>query len=235
RQVQAAVGEAPLQVTDLVLPGTQALLQPIDLEIEGVDLLAPASRRRLPFLEQQPQALELGLVGGDGRGAGDLLVAQRLEGVARVPPVAVRRRQPEPQQRQPLLPQIVHQTLVAAGLRRLPPQSVDLLLDLDDDVVDAQQVRLRRLELQLRLPPLRAVAEDAGRLLEHGAPVLRLCRQDLVDLPLLDRRVQARADVGPRQKILDVLETAALAVQDVLALPRAVDAPCHDHLFGDLL
>ena len=46
-------------------------------------------------------------------------------------------------------PQLVAQPLVAARLGRLPLQRAALLLDLEDDVVDARQVLLRRFELQL--------------------------------------------------------------------------------------
>ena len=46
-------------------------------------------------------------------------------------------------------PQLLAQPLVAARLRRLALQRAALLLDLEDDVVDAGEVLLRRLELQL--------------------------------------------------------------------------------------
>jgi len=44
-------------------------------------------------------------------------------------------------------------------------------------------------------------------------------RQDLVDLPLLDGGVKPRRPMSVSPADLDVLEAAALAVQDVLALP----------------
>ena len=61
-----------------------------------------------------------------------------------------------------LLPaaQLLAQPLVAPRLRRLPLQRAALLLDLEDDVVDAGQVLLRRLELQLRGAAPRLVLRD---------------------------------------------------------------------------
>ncbi len=127
------------------------------------------------------------------------------------------------------------QAAVASCLGRLTLQRADLLLDLARDVGEAQQVGLGRLQLQLGLPAFRLVPEDSSRLLDDGAPVLRLGGQDLVDLPLFDGGVQARADLRARQELLDVLEAATLPVQGVLALPRAVEAPGHHHLLRDLL
>ena len=94
---------------------------------------------------------------------------------------------------------------------------------------------MRRLELDLRLPAARLVSEDPRGLLEHRAAVARLRRQDLIDLPLLDGRVEAGPDLGAGEQVLDVPETAAPAVQGVLAFPGAVQAARDDHLVGDLL
>ena len=76
---------------------------------------------------------------------------------------------------QDLLPaaQLVAQPLIAARLRRLPLQRAALLLDLEDDVVDAREVLLRRLELQLGGAPARLVLRDARGFLDQLAPIGR--------------------------------------------------------------
>src|SRR4029450_8155116 len=78
----------------------------------------------------------------------------------------------------------------APCLVRLPLQALELLLDLVDDVVHAQQVLLRGLELELRLAAAGPVLRDPGGLLDDRAPLRRLRREDLADLALLDDRVR---------------------------------------------
>jgi hypothetical protein len=57
---------------------------------------------------------------------------------------------------------------------------------LEDDVVDPQQVRLRRLELQLGQVALLLVPDDAGGFLDELAAVAGLGAEDRIDLALLD-------------------------------------------------
>ena len=122
-------------------------------------------------------------------------------------------------------PQLLAQPAVAARPGRLPLERPALLLDLEDDVVDAGQVLLRGLELQLGRPAPRLVLRDAGRLLEE-LPALRRARaQDLTDPPLLDDRVRLDADAGIHEEVLHVAEAADLSVDEVLALPGAVQPP----------
>ena len=231
----AGIVDAGLEVAGLFPPRTQALLDPFDLEVEGVHLLPPPARGGFTLLELQPQPFEVGLVGGQTRQRGHLLHPQRLQRRHARPAIVVEGKQPPPRQGQASLLELFDETLVAPGLARLPPEGMDLLVHLHHDVVDAEQVGLRGLKLHLGLPPLRLVSEDPRGLLEHGPPVLRPGSQHLVDLSLFDRGVQAGADVGFRQQILDVLQSAARAVEDVFALPGAVD-PARDHDFlGDLL
>src|SRR2546425_11993623 len=54
-------------------------------------------------------------------------------------------------------------------------------------------------------------------------------------MALVEGSVWTRADIRARQKILDVLDATAFAVQDVLAFSRAVDAARDHDLLGDLL
>ena len=75
-------------------------------------------------------------------------------------------------------PQLVAQPLVAPRLRRLPLQRAALLLDFEDDVVDAREVLLRGFELQLRGAAPRLVLGDAGGFLDQLPPVGRPRAED---------------------------------------------------------
>src|SRR5205085_9687022 len=79
---------------------------------------------------------------------------------------------------------------VAPGLAGLPLERLELLLDLVDDVVHAEQVLLGGLELELGLAAAGLVLRDAGRLLDEGAAVGGLAGEDEADLALLDDRVR---------------------------------------------
>ena len=118
--------------------------------------------------------------------------------------------------------QAVAEPLVAHRLGRLAPQAADLAADLADHVGDAGQVLVGERELAQGLPALALVLGDAGRLLEDGAPLLGLGREDLVDLALGHDRVARPADARVHEELVDVLQAAGLAVEKVLALPVAV-------------
>src|SRR5690606_2558175 len=70
---------------------------------------------------------------------------------------------------------------VAPRLPRLPLEARKLGFELGDDVVEAGEVRFRRLEAKLRLVPARVKAGDAGRLFENAAAIDRLRRNELRD------------------------------------------------------
>ena len=89
---------------------------------------------------------------------------------------------------------LLAQRAVAARLAGLALQALELLLDLVDDVVHAQQVLLRGLELELGLAPARLVLRDARRLLDERAAVGGLAGEDEADLALLDDRVGLGAE-----------------------------------------
>jgi hypothetical protein len=120
---------------------------------------------------------------------------------------------------QPATPQF----LVPLRLRALPCQRANLRRDLGDQVLEAGQVLLRALEAPLRrLPPV-LVAADAGRLLEHLAPLLRAIGQDRVDHALLDDRVRVRTEARVAADVEDVTEAGGLPVQLVVAAALAED------------
>ncbi len=119
-------------------------------------------------------------------------------------------------------PQFFAQVLVAARTRRLTLQRPALLLHLENDVVDARDILFGRLELQLRGTPPGLVFRDAGGFLDEHPPFGRPRRQNLPDLALLDDRIGLDAQTGIHQEIVDVAQTADLAVDQILALTRSV-------------
>src|SRR5690606_7879492 len=106
---------------------------------------------------------------------------------------------------------------VPLGAPLLPREAANLRRDLIDHVLEPGEVRLGRLEATLRrLAPL-FVAPDARGLLEDLAPFVRPVREDPVDHPLLDDRVAVGREPGVAVQVADVLQTAGLAIELVLA------------------
>src|SRR6186713_671793 len=114
---------------------------------------------------------------------------------------------------------------MAPRLCGLPLQAAALLVHFEDDVVDAREVLLRRFELQLRRAAAGAVLGDPRRFLDQLTPVGRSRGQDHPDLALLDDRVGLRAKARVHQQLVDVAQTAVLAVDQVLAFTRAIEPP----------
>src|SRR4029450_5971215 len=73
----------------------------------------------------------------------------------------------------------------------------------------------------LRLLLALAVLEDAGRLLDDAAALLRAGVEDGVDLALADDDVLLAPDAGVRQQLLDVEQPARHLVDGVLAVAAA--------------
>ncbi len=116
---------------------------------------------------------------------------------------------------------------VAHRLPRLGLQRVDLGGELADDVLDAREVVLGRLEPQLRLVAARVQAGDAGRLLEHAPALLGLRLDDLADAALVHERRRTRAGRGVGEQDPDVAGAHLAAVdaegRALLALDAARD------------
>ncbi len=96
----------------------------------------------------------------------------------------------------------------------------------------AREVLLGALELQLGAPAALAVLAEAGGLLDHQPPLARAREHDLLDLALRDDRVHLLAEPRVGQHLEHVDETAAGAVQPVLALAVATE-PAHDRDLGE--
>ena len=120
--------------------------------------------------------------------------------------------------------QVLHEGLVASCLAGLALKGANLPLHLLDDIGDTEKVRLGVLQLAERLLLLRLVLRDAGSLFEDGASVFRAAVEQLRRAPLLHDGVGAPADAGVHEEIVDVLEPAGGAVDQILRLAVTKDA-----------
>jgi hypothetical protein len=118
----------------------------------------------------------------------------------------------------------------AAGHLGLAAQRLELAAQLGGEVGEPVEVGLHRVELAERLLLALAVLEDAGGLLDEGAPVLGRPGEDGVELALADDDVHLAADAGVAEQLLDVEQPDLVAVDLVLALPGAVHAAGDRHL-----
>jgi hypothetical protein len=112
---------------------------------------------------------------------------------------------------------------------------LELLVELEPDVLDAQQVLPRVAEPLLGFPTPLAVFRYPGRLFQEYAQLLGLRLDDARDHALLDDRVRARAEPGaekyvgdvapPHMDIVDVIRRLAVALQHALDRNLAVARP----------
>ena len=124
-------------------------------------------------------------------------------------------------QRRDLAPQLFR----ALSSRRLQGERSQALLHLCLDVARALDLDRDARELQLRpvLAPLEAA--EPGRLFEQCPSLLRLRPEDLLDAALADDRVHPAAEPEIRQQLDEVDAPHGGAVEHVLALAAAVQAP----------
>jgi hypothetical protein len=121
---------------------------------------------------------------------------------------------------------------VALGALPLSREASDLARDLVDQVVEALQVAGRLLEPPLRRAPAVPIEADARRLLEQLAAIVRPVGQQRVDHPALDDDARTRAQPRASQQVGDVAQPARRAVEEVVAVTRAREAP-RDHDFPE--
>ena len=202
------------------------LLQPPDRQLARVRELARLRLGRVGLRQLEAERfggrLDLGQAGG-----GERFPLARI-GQLRPRRVDGRAERAIPQRELHLLPapQLFAQAAIAPRLGRLALQRAALLLDLEDDVVDAGQVLLRRFELELGGAAAALVFRDAGGFLDQLPAIGRPGAQNLADLALLDDRVALDANAGVHQQVLHVPQAAGLSVDQVLALARSVE-PAH--------
>src|SRR5262249_3396633 len=78
----------------------------------------------------------------------------------------------------------------------------------------------------------RLESADAGGFLEDGAAFLRRRLEQNVNAALLDDAVGIRAGAAAEKEVLDVLEAADLAVDEILVLAAAISAARDLHFLG---
>ena len=116
------------------------------------------------------------------------------------------------------------------GALALAEERADLRLHLAREVVDAEQVGARRLELPLRAAAAVAVQADARRLLEELAPVVRAVREEGVDHLAFDHHAALGAKAGAAYEVVDVAQAARRPVEEVFPLARPRQAARDHHL-----
>ncbi len=113
------------------------------------------------------------------------------------------------------------QRSVTAGGVGLAFEGTKLAADLAEEVLEAEEVGLGRLETTLGLLPPLAVFEDAGGLLDDAAAILGPGVEHGVDLALADDHVLLAADPAVAEQFLDVEEPTRGPVDGVLAVAAA--------------
>ncbi len=93
---------------------------------------------------------------------------------------------------------------VATRFSGLALQRTKLLLDFDDDVVDAGEIDLGGFELGFGKALLGLELRDAGGFLDDGAALHGLGGEDQADAALLDDSVGIRAEADAHEHFLDV-------------------------------
>ena len=209
---------------DLLLAELDVLLPAVDVEFARVGGLTGRGGSGFRFGKRDAGDGELVLDGGQMRRRNRLLPTARLQSFARR--TERRRHASMATDEQDFFPtlQLVAQTAVAPGPCSLPLEHASLFVDFEDDVVDTGQVVLGRLQLELGGPPPCLVLGDSGGFLNQLPPVGGTRAQDEANLSLLDNRVGLGPQAGVHEQIVNVAEAACLAVDQVLALARPVQA-----------
>ena len=124
--------------------------------------------------------------------------------------------------------------LVAFRLFRLPVERGALPLDLLQDILDPEQIVVRRLEPTEGGVPVHLVRHGSCRLLEEGPPVGRFCVEEGCDGPLLDQGVGFPAEPGVEEEAGDIFEATGILIEEILALARAIEPAGDGHfVVGD--
>ncbi len=226
----AAAGDALRRLRFLIPAAFEAPLEEVEAAIEGMEGVAGGLMARLVLHERLPGGLKRRIGPAQARRRRGLFLLQLVAPgplkTGRLPKLATFVMEQEalgPVDRSA-------EARVASRARRLPLQSVDLSLDLADQVVDTEKVGLRRLELRLRLPLADLVECDPCGLLDEHPSFARPRGEHRVHPSLLDDGVHAAADTDLGQELLDVPQATLLTVDEVLTLARAEQPPRDEDL-----
>ncbi len=105
----------------------------------------------------------------------------------------------------------------AFGFSGLALERADLAFDFADEVGDAEEVLFRMFEFAEGLAFLGFEAGDAGGFLEDHTTIFGFGGEDLGDVPLGHDAVAGAADAGAEEQLLDILQTAGGAVNEIFA------------------
>jgi hypothetical protein len=123
-----------------------------------------------------------------------------------------------------------HEVPVAPRRVGLLLEGAKLTADLTQEVLQALQAALRRLEAALGLLLAAPVLEDARGFLDDQASILRPGVEDGVEMALRDDHVLLAADAGVGEQFLDVEETTRHPIDGVLRFARPEKGPGDRHL-----
>ncbi len=116
---------------------------------------------------------------------------------------------------------------VAARLAGLALERPDLPLHFADEIGDAQKILVGVFQFAERFFFLALVFRDAGGFLENHPAIFGLAGKNLGDVALCQDAVAGAAHARAHEQLLDVLEPAAGAVDEILAVAVA-ENPARD-------
>ncbi len=131
-----------------------------------------------------------------------------------------------------LTAKLVSELAEALCLRGLPFEGAHLAGDLVEDIVDTREVLLCRFKAKLGKAFLGLEAGDAGRLFDDRAPIVRFGAEKLTNAFLADDGVTVAAQTGTQKDVLDVAQTADLAIEQILGVAGAEEASGYGDLPG---
>ena len=115
---------------------------------------------------------------------------------------------------------------VAARFAGLALERTDLPLHFADEIGDAQKVLVGVFQFVKRFLFLALVFRDAGGFLENEAAVFGFARKNLRDVALRQNAVTGAAHACAHEQLLDVLEPARCAIDEILAAAVAENPAC---------
>ena len=119
---------------------------------------------------------------------------------------------------------------VSFRLAALPGEASDLGLDFGDQILDPLEVDRGLLQAPLGAVLPVAIEADPGGLFEQAPPLVGAVGEQQVDHLRFDHDARVAAEPGAAEEILDVAQPHRGAVEQVVALARAGEAPGHHHL-----
>ena len=149
------------------------------------------------------------------------------------PSIGVRTRQARPKETHQQLVQLHPKRFGAFGAIGLAFEAPDVGRQLGQHILDADKIRLGRGQLGAGLVQPKLMAADVGDVFEDDAAFVGSLQDQFVDRSLADDRVAVRTQPSVQQQLGDVLKPHARAIEQVLAVSRAVQ-PAGDAHFGIL-